>query len=166
MIGFIIPPLLIATIIWGFLQPAAGSTAYIVLVGLFEGWLLSAAFLAKPDLRGTAWSPEEQAVLKKYYVYFRFPFASRQFSSIMSGIQLAAFVWVPWLLLKGHWVRAIIIGANYLIAGPIAVRLNPRFFLHEAVEKRNQHALIPEMLAVDSVCEKIIEARNQPSAAT
>jgi len=100
------------------------------------------------------------AVLRKYHLYFRYPFASRSFSSILSGIQLSAFIWVPWLLYNRLWIPAIFIGLNYFIAGPIAVKLNPRFFLHDAVENKGNRYFLSEMMAVDSVCEKILERQR------
>lgn len=163
MLSLFMTGVMVGCLIWGFFAPGTAAWVYIVLIAIFEGWIAGLQFLARPTMDSDAvatWAPREQAALRKYHLYFRWPFASQAFSSTLSGTQLAAFVWVPWLLWNGHWWAGAIIGANYFLAGPLAAKLNPRLFLHEAVEKKGQYEYMEEMVAVDAVCERIIEERT------
>lgn len=146
----------LAFIVWSFFGPIIASTIFISFFVILEGWLLLVHFSNKPKYNLRYFTPSELKVLKKYHLYFRYPFSSKSFSSTVSGIQLSAFIFVPWLLFNKIWMQAIIIGINYFIAGKIAVKLNPRFFLHDAVDNHGAMEFTDEMNAVDSVCEKII----------
>lgn len=147
-------------LIWSFFQPLIAAIVFVTLIVLFEGWLLLSNIFWKPKVNTDYWTTEEQAAIRKYHLYFRYPFASRSFSSTLSGIQLSAFIWVPWLLYNRIWIPAIIIGLNYFIAAPLVLKLNPQSFFHDAVENRGNTDLLPEMMAIDSVSEKILEARK------
>ena len=91
---------LITILIWSFWQPLSASIVFLIFIGLFEGWLFCCQQFGKRWLKVDIkeWAAEEIEALKKYNVYFLCPFASRIFSSILSGISLSTFIWVPWLL--------------------------------------------------------------------
>ena len=55
--------------------------------------MLLAMVTNKPGYLNQTWTVEEIQVIKRYYLYFRFPNASREFSGLFSGIQLLTFAW-------------------------------------------------------------------------
>lgn len=124
---------------------------------MFQGWILLAHMLARPALDPTKWSPAELSALRKYFIYFRYPSAAKIFSGACSAIGLSAFLWVPWLVYKGFWIRAILIGLNYFLANGLAVNLNPQLFLRDAVVKKGKQTQLPELLAVESISEKLAQ---------
>ena len=99
-------------------------------------------------------NPDEVAVVKKYHLFFKFPFASREFSGALSGIQLSTFLWVPWLLYNGLWITAVAIAGNYFVASFLAMQLNPRLFLQRASGPAALYAQ-SELLAIDSALAKL-----------
>jgi len=165
MLGALFPLLsrafLLVAVIWGIFRPLPAAIAHMCFAGMFEGYLLLTVLLRRPAVPNVTWSDGELAAIRKYQVYFTFPFASREFSSVASGVQMTTLFWSPWLLYKGHWILAVIVGVNYFVAGSLSMKLNPRFFLHEAVDKRRDLRYLDEMVAVDSVCEKIIAAQKR-----
>jgi len=157
---------LIASIIWGLFQPYAAALAFIIFfVVIFEGWLLLLLLAGKPGHIETFapphfFNPDETAVLRKYHLLFKFPFASRHFSSSLSLLGLTSFIWVPWLLYQGHWVLAIVIGLNYFVVGPLSMRLNPRVFLQGAARSPVNLWAMEELHAIDSAFEKLLQRRR------
>jgi|GEM_PF-2030481 len=155
--------LLLAIIIYSFWNPLVASTIFITIIGLFEIWIILAQWQGKNIVpKDDKWSFQEFETIKKYYTFFRYPFAAKIFSATLSMIQLSVFIWVPWLIYRNLWIPAILIGINYFIAGTLAVKLNPRHFLHDAVEKQNGTQYLSEMLMVDTIIEKMwnIDLKN------
>ena len=81
-------------------------------------------------------------------------------SSMASAIYLFGLILVIWLLWNGFWIKAIILAVNAVASALISAKLNPRTFLHDAVENRKKFEFHEEMLIVDSICEKIIKDQN------
>jgi len=148
--------LIIAFVVLTFIYPTNASLSYVIFLMLFEGYIFLLNKIDKPILRNPdELSLSERAALKKYHLYFKYPFAASSFSSTLSSVQLATIVLVPWLLYKQIWIQAGMILSNYIFAAYLAQRLNPIFFLHNAVEKRGNEFLREEMMAVDSICNRI-----------
>lgn len=101
-------------------------------------------------------SEKELEVISKYFVYFTTPLTAKKCSSYLSLVQLSTFIMAPLFLYHRHWFQGVFFIANYFFVAPISVTLNPRFFLHNGVEKKGKLQYLEEMKAVDSVCEKII----------
>lgn len=59
------------------------------------------------------------------------------------------------------WIPAALLALNYWAAGSVAWILRPQHFLHETVEEHDNAAMIPEMQAVDRVCERLTSAGFQ-----
>lgn len=153
---------LIGITLWAFVNPIYASYAYIGTIALVEGYLLFMGILGNKSNLDDApsfaiFTEVEKQVFKKYYLYFIYPFASRSLSSLMSGIQLSSFIWVPWMLYNRQWVQAIVIGINYFAAIEFAGRLNPGYFLQEAAEKSGADDVINELMIFNSICEKLQE---------
>lgn len=147
-------------LVWSIWSPWPASTAFIVVFTLVEGYVLLGQRTARFNPDPQHWDLEEVAVLREYPLYFRFPMSSRSLSGVLSAVQLSVFLWVPWLLYNELWWQAILIGMNYFLAGRLAVKLNPRGFLHDAVERKGKTDMTPLMEAVDRVCEKILDMQR------
>ncbi|MBI4652689.1 hypothetical protein HY750_00315 [Candidatus Kuenenbacteria bacterium] len=107
------------------------------------------------------WSEKEKEVLVKYHLYFCYPLVSKFNSSFASAVYLFGSILLIWLLWNGLWLNSIILLINIVASVLISNKLNPRLFLHNAVERQNKLNLLDEMWAVDSVCEKIIGDLNK-----
>ncbi len=153
--------LVIGILIWSFFMPFNASIVFLVLIILFEGYISLLSFSLKRTSDASKCSVDEIAVIRKYPYYFYYPFSSKSDSSNLSGIAISTFIWVPWLLYNNLWLPATIIGVNYFISGSLSQKLNPRAFLHDAVENKGKMFLLAEMEAVDFVCDKILERQQK-----
>lgn len=160
MFGTLISIGVLGTLIWSFFSPALAAKVFLIIVAVFEGYIFLMSRAGRPDhLEAFSsphyFNPDEVAVIKKYHLFFKFPFASRDFSAALSAIQLSSFIWVPWLLYQSQWLTGIAIGANYFIAAPLAMGLNPRLFLSRPT---GAVALFAhgELMAIESALEKLI----------
>lgn len=153
--------LVIGILVLSFFKPFTASIVFLVLIILFEGYILLLNFSLKPTPDASKWSQDEIAVLRKYPYYFNYPFTSKIASSNLSGIAMSTYIWVPWLLYNNVWLQAIIIGVNFFISGSLSEKLNPMSYLHYTVENKGRMDLLSEMKAVDSVCEKILERQQE-----
>lgn len=100
-------------------------------------------------------------MIEKYRIFFQFPFASRMLSPAFSAILLSAFLLVPWFIIKGLYIQAILVGLNYFVAGQLSVLTNPQFFLHDNLDKGKIKDPImifkfkSDMDAIDSALKKM-----------
>lgn len=154
--------LILGVVVLTFFKPLFGSWAFIIIAALLELWIILAN-LTKIEVKNdnNKYTPKEVEVIEHYRLFFKYPFASRIFSPMFSGIQLAVFPLVPWLLIKGLFVQAILIGLNYFVASQLAVILNPRFFLHDNIDKGKikdpvfKVRFTEDMNVIDSALEKM-----------
>lgn len=163
MLKLFILALTIAT----FFYPNAGSIFFIVIAFILEIniFLMN---LSKIKIKNDAnkYTQEEEKVIGRYHLFFRYPMASRSFSAMLSAIQISALILVPWLLFKELYAQAITIGLNYFIAGQFAVILNPQFFLHDNLDKNKikdpkmKLVFKEDMDNIDSALEKMYLDRN------
>jgi hypothetical protein len=153
--------LVIIILISSFFYPLQASWFFIIFFTSLEGCLSLVSFMKQE--KGLAkyahLNNEEKQILEKYYLYFRYPFASKSFSTTLSLISLSTIIFVPWLLYNHLWLQSIIIFFNYFLAGMLSSGLNIRFYLHDAVERLHKENLKKDMLLVDSVCNKLSEIK-------
>ncbi len=142
-----------------FFYPIQASWAFVVFCLILEGYLLLVSSRSLPPNGSALFNAEEQIIIKKYYLYFRYPFVARSLSTSLSLIALSVIIFVPWLLYNHLWIQAIIIGLNFFIAQVISSKLNIRFYLHDAVERLKQAEHRKEMELVDSICNKISDSK-------
>lgn len=148
----------LALVIWSFFQPNIASIIFLAFVGILEGYLLFLNRYGRPPIKNTEKLTKiELEVLKKYHLYFWFPFTARALSTTLSLIQLFALILAPWLLYKKFWIQAILIGINYFPAALLSRLLNPGFYLHHDSKKRGNDIPSEEAFAFDSLCEIIKE---------
>jgi len=153
--------LLLGIIVYSFWDFLIASIIFMVIVGVLEIWIVGMqCWINKAKIKIDQWDDDEMKIMKKYYLFFQYPFMAKMLSSSLSMIQLSAFIWVPWLCYNGFWIPAFLIGINYFIAGLLAARLNPRHFLHDAVGKRGGNKFLVEMVLVEDVYEKIMNTKK------
>jgi len=135
MIALIIIGVAASTLIWSFFNPIEGAKYFVffVIIGI-QGYLLLAGRLGNLDGLTKEGSPydfseNEIDVIKKYPLYFQYPYAARELSSALSGIQLISFLWIPWLLFQHLWLYAIYIAINIFFSGYLAKSYCPIVFL-------------------------------------
>ncbi len=154
--------LVLALVILTFFKPFIGSLVFIIIAALLEIWIVlanSSKIKVKND--NNKYTSKEIELIQRYPLFFRYPITSRMLSPMFSGIQLAAFLLVPWLFIKGLYLQAIVIGLNYFVATQLAVILNPQFFLHDNLDKGRikKPELVAEftddMNAIDSALKKM-----------
>lgn len=152
----IIKTLVITLVIATLWYPHQASLIFISLAMILELY-----FLILPKIGGDRtvdicnFSSAEQEIFNRYYLYFKYPYASKSFASSLSLIALSALILTPWLLYNHFWLPGAVIAANYFLAQFISARLNIRFHLHDSVERLKREKLREEMDLVDSVCEKL-----------
>lgn len=159
--------IILALVIACFWKAEIGSILFIAVAFLLELWIILAN-LSKVKVKNenNKYTAEEVNVIERYRLFFQYPTASRMLSPMLSAIQLSVFLLVPWLLFKGLYVQAIIIGANYFIASQLAVILNPQFFLHDNLDKgkiKDQNyrdRFTRDMHAIDSALEKMYSPKT------
>lgn len=154
---------LIFSILWSFYDPSKASLLFIVTSLLIETWVAIKDYILRhsfePD--NSKFNVEELQLIKKYHLYLAFPYTSRSLSSTLSLINLATFFWIPRLVLFGRfWPQAMVIGLNFFIAGYLAFKLNPRLFLHEAVDKDGKREFAHHKQVLESVVEKLYRERQ------
>lgn len=162
----------IVTLVWAAFQPNVAPWAFIaIFIALFEGYIAllllrgyqkSIAPLAPPF----EFTSDEVQAIKRYSLFFESPQLSRECSSAISLLGLSTFAWVPWLLYQSQWVPAIIIGLNYLVAGPLSLHLNPMPFLQRGALSQNNPVAVGELRVVESIIEKITRVQNQRAIQT
>jgi hypothetical protein len=86
---------------------------------------------------------------------------SPHIANIMST-QITGFRWVgllfftPWLLYNKMWVEAAIVVFNFFITSSMCIRLNPFFFLNQAVELGRKQ-FIHELALLKEVSKKTVQ---------
>jgi len=158
MLGIIV---LCILFIYSLFQPYTAAIVYFLFIFLFEGYIFLTYKIPKNNWDHTLFSDQEILILNRYKLFFLYPFASKSFSSLLSGIQLSAFLWVPWLVYNKIWLFALFIGLNYFIGAKLSVKLNPILFLHDAVEKKGQKEYAEEMQIVDLISKKLLERHKE-----
>lgn len=153
-------PGIIILLISSFFEPKYASIVYLVFLLIFEGYLVLLNMSGQNiDTSNFNLDLIEKEIFKKYYLFFCFPYTSKQLSSVLSGIQIFTFIWVPWLLIKGQIWQAILIGLNYFIAGFLSVKLNPLFFLYREASKNPRPEFISEISLIEIVIDKILNRK-------
>ena len=141
-------------LVYSFWNINTGSLIFIVSCSLFNIYILLCN-TAKIHIDESKWTKDEIDLIKNYHLYFRYPFASKSFSATASGIYVFGLVLFIWLMIHGFWIKSGLVILNSLIAMAMQSKLNPLYFLHNAVEKQHKHKFAKEMELMDSVCKKM-----------
>lgn len=151
----------IILLVTAFISPLKTSWYFILFFLIIEGYLILISLVKSQHqfVSSAHFSNDEKRIFKKYYLYFKYPLASKSLSTSLSLIALSALILTPWFLYNSLWIQATLIGLNYFLAQFFSTKLNIRFYLHDAVERLKQEELRQDMILVDSVCEKILSSK-------
>lgn len=128
------------------LYPQPMAWVFVVAFMLFEFWLLrrlNREGSAPPALHEPPYhfTEEEAALIARYRFYFAYPQLARSASSILAALGLASLVLSPWLVFRGAFLPAALIGVNLLAVGSLTRRLAPVLVLRIAASKGDRAAL-------------------------
>jgi len=145
--------------IWAIFMPKAGGYTFIGLYVAFQAYLFFIdSSKAKPD--PSEWSIDEIEIIRKYHLALKFPFGSKKMSSQLNGFRWIGLLFLTPLLLWNHmWIAAAVVVISFFITGSISVRLDPFFFLGDAVS-RGQRQFAAELALLNQVSERLRERRK------
>ncbi|MBN2584688.1 MAG: hypothetical protein JXL80_16620, partial [Planctomycetes bacterium] len=96
----------------------------------------------------------------QYHLALRFSFGAKDMSCHLNGFRWVGLVLLtPWTLWNHMWITGAILVVVFFITGSISVRLDPFFFLGNAVSKGQMHFAY-ELSLLHQVSEKL-NARAQ-----
>lgn len=109
-------------------------------------------------------TPEEIRLLRKYRLFFQFPFGARSISAFLSGMQF--FVAIPilgFLVYHGDYMLTFLPAATFFMCWYLRPNMDPVFFLSEALERsgdiKSQLIFARELETIGSIQEKL-DPRN------
>lgn len=154
------PPL--GFFIWSLFLPSIASYVFVGLSAVFMAYLFFIDIANKPKPDPAVWTPDEIDVMRKYHLSIRFPFGARDFSCYLNGIRWSILIWVPWLLWNHLWIPAGFLTINFFLTASLSVRLDPFFFLSDAVN-RGQYQFAEELDTLQAI-QKTLNSQQDASA--
>ena len=130
LIKFFVP---LGLFFWALFMPKIASYIYLGIYGIFFLYLLIIDSM-KPTLNHDKWTKDEIEIFKKYHLSLRFPFGARDMSCYLNGFRWAGFLWIILLLINQMWISSFIILCAFFLTSDMSVRLDPFFFLGQAVQ--------------------------------
>lgn len=146
---------------WSFLNTGV-SWAYIGSLGLFEAWLAQRILAVGNHPVASAappygFSEEEARLVGRYRFYFTWPQVARQAAAVLAAVGLSSLLLMPWLIYKGAFVQAGLIGLNLFLVARFTRQLSPVMALRLRAHKGEREAL--ELLSAhDPAWKKIKDA--------
>ena len=140
--------------VWSLFHPKIASYVFVGLAAIFVAYLFFIDITGKPIPDSSIWTRDEIQALRKYHLAIKFPFVSKDFSCYLNGIRWSSFIWAPWLLWNRLWIPAVFLVVNFFVTASLSVRLDPFFFLSDAVRK-GQHQFAGELSLLQKVQEKL-----------
>lgn len=141
-------------LVWSLFQPTIASYVFVGLAALFVGYIFFIDIANRPNPDPLLWTPDEIKVLQDYHLALRFSFGAKDFSCYLNGIRWSSLIWVPWLLWNHLWIPAGFLVVNFFVTASLSVRLDPFFFLSDAV-RRGQYRFSKEFSLLQQVQEKL-----------
>lgn len=138
---------------WGLFMPHAAGYTYVAIYALFASYLIFIDRL-KPNPSTDKYSLKEIEIIKKYHLALKFSFGSRDMSVFLNGFRWSGFLWVILFLFNHMWIAAAFTVVAFFITADISVRLDPFFFLGQAV-RSGQIQFASELALLNQVAEKI-----------
>jgi hypothetical protein len=135
-------------------MPKVGSYTFIGLYIAFQAYLF---FInsSKPNPDPSKWSIDEIEIIQKYHLALRFPSGANIMSTQLNGFRLIGlFFFTPWFLWNHMWVAAAVAVISFFIAGSMSVRLDPFFFLSDAVN-HGKMQFASELALLKEVSERL-----------
>jgi hypothetical protein len=131
---------------WAALNPQPMAWLYVVLVAVFEMWLVrrirAVGFApVPPNEPPYDFSGDEAEIVSRYRFYFTHPAIARDSSSVLAAIGLTALLLAPWLTYKQAFFAAILIGLNLFVVARLTKLLAPTMALRVAASRGDRQAL-------------------------
>ena len=131
---------------WAALNPQPMAWLYVVLVALFEMWLVrrirAVGFApVPPNEPPYDFSGDEADIVSRYRFYFAYPAVARDSSSVLAAIGLTALLLAPWLTYTQAFFAAILIGLNLFVVARLTKLLAPTMALRVAASRGDRQAL-------------------------
>ncbi len=141
---------------WSIFMPQAGGYTYAVLYVLFVVYLF-VIDSNKPSPDPSIWTLDEIDILKKYHLALRFSFGAQTMSCHLNGFRwIGLLLLTPWVLWNHMWITGAVLVVTFFVTGSISVRLDPFFFLGDAVNRGKMQCAY-EMSMLQQVSEKLNE---------
>jgi len=140
-------------LVWALFMSRIATYSYITIYALFAGYLVLIDKL-KPNPDPEKWTNEEIEVLKKYHLALRFSFGSRDMSLFLNGFRWGSFLWIVLSVFNQEWFAIVFFIFAFFFTAGISVRLDPFFFLGNAVQS-GQRQFMYELSLLQSVAEKL-----------
>lgn len=164
LIKFAVP---LGLFVWSLFHPTIAGYVFIGLTPVFVAHLFFIDIIGKPKPDPSIWNSEEMEALRKYHLAIRFPFGAKDFSCCLNGIRWSSLIWVPWLLWNHLWFPAVFLAINFFLTASLSVRLDPFFFLSDAVDS-GQWQFAGELATLHSIRVKLnkrmISQQGAPTA--
>lgn len=144
----------LALYIWSFFNPQTAVYTFIGVKVLFEGYLFLSERMGRSEPDPPDWTAEEIEIRKKYNLSLQNPFRAKKLYGLLNGFRLSIIFWGPWLLWNELWIPFGFLVVNFFITASLSVRLNPIFFLEDAVHK-GQIQFSNELSLLREVAEKL-----------
>lgn len=135
-------------------DPYTATYIFITVTAIFEGYLFLIDKLKKPNPDPSIWTSEEIGVIRKYHIALRYSFISKDLSVVLNGFRWSVLLWIPLLLWNHMWSFAVILAANFIITGGLSVRLDPFYFLSDAVN-RGKYQFAYELSLLNEVADRL-----------
>jgi len=134
-------------------MPYAAGYTYVGIYALFAGYLLLIDRL-KPNPSTDRYSLKEVEIIKKYHLALKFSFGAKDMSVFLNGFRWSGILWVILFLFNQMWIPAIFTVITFFITADISVRLDPFFFLGQAVQS-GQMQFASELSLLKQVSDKL-----------
>jgi hypothetical protein len=144
--------------IWALFMPQIAGYSYIAIYALFAGYLLLIDKF-KPNPDPEKWTSEEIETIRKYHLALKFSFGAKDMSVFLNGFRWASILWIILFLINQMWFAAAFLVFAFFITADISVRLDPFFFLGQAVQS-GQMQFSYELSMLQEVAEKLDTKEN------
>lgn len=141
-------------LIWTIFMPRAGGYTFIGIYVAFYAYLFFID-LNKPKPNSREWSVDEIKVLRRYHLALRAPSGANIMSTQLNGFRWIGLVFFsPLLLWNQMWFVAAVNVISFFITMSISVRLDPFFFLSDAVN-HGKIQFEDELVVLKEVAERL-----------
>lgn len=144
----------IPLIILSFWFSSEMSIIILIIYGLLEIIIFRTTFIKAKPIKELKLTSYEEKIFSEYYIFFKFPVGSVDYSVILSTIQFSTFILTPLFLFKELFIPAIILGINYFLVSSFVVKLNPILFMRDDIKKGNM-TFLSEYETIQVVIKKI-----------
>jgi len=141
--------------VWACFNPAWGGNAYVGIYILFTAYLILIDNL-KPKIDTKEWTASEVQVLGKYHLALRFSFGAKDMSCFLNGLRWSGILFAFLFLFNGMWIQLILTIIGFFLTADISVRLDPFFFLGQAVNS-GQIQFMEELSTLQIIDNKLKE---------